>query len=202
MIQAHEIQGVLALENAFNRVGLDHVLLVKVAVDRRRHAAARRRQSRSSPCRTLGRRRSAHLPPPPNTGPRKTWAAGDAPAVPSRLALDASGGPGLPSALSAPKWGFSDVLFRGNPFRRAALWLLRDGERAVQDRLPGRVPRADRRRMRVEAAPAGQVQRRSTRSRDQHRDPGSRRAHHRQDRPARQPRRPRPLPAVHGRRRR
>ncbi|MBM3458317.1 MAG: bifunctional 2-methylcitrate dehydratase/aconitate hydratase [Armatimonadetes bacterium] len=122
MIQAHEIQGILALENSFNRVGLDHVLLVKVA-------------STAVATRLLGGthtqivnalshawvdgqalRTYRHAP---NAGPRKSWAAGDATSRAVRLALLAlAGEPGIPGALSAARWGFQDVLLGGRPLRR------------------------------------------------------------------------------------
>jgi 2-methylcitrate dehydratase len=118
MIQAHEIQGVLALENSFNRVGLDHVILVKVAST----AVATRLLGGSegqivdalSQAWVDGQslRTYRHAP---NAGPRKSWAAGDATSRAVRLALiTLAGEPGLPSALTAPKWGFCDVLFKGN----------------------------------------------------------------------------------------
>ena len=120
MIKAHEIQGCLALENSFNRVGLDHVLLVRVAstavvtallggtrsqiVDALSHAfidGAALRTYRQAP----------------NTGPRKSWAAGDATSRAVRLAmLVLKGEIGYPSALSAPTWGFYDVAFGGRRF--------------------------------------------------------------------------------------
>jgi 2-methylcitrate dehydratase len=116
-VVAHEIQGVLALENAFNRVGLDHVLLVKVAST----AAAGRLLGLDEEAlvaalsnawidgQSLRTYRHA-----PNTGSRKSWAAGDASARGVRLALLARRGEmGYPSALSAPQWGFQDVLFGG-----------------------------------------------------------------------------------------
>lgn len=119
MIQAHEIQGVLALENGFNRVGLDHVLLVRIA-------------STAVATRLLGGRREDLLHAlsnawldggalrtyrhAPNTGSRKSWAAGDATSRAVRHAfLALKGEMGYPSALSAPTWGFQDVLFRGRP---------------------------------------------------------------------------------------
>jgi 2-methylcitrate dehydratase len=117
MIQAHEIQGVLALENAFNRVGLDHVLLVKVAStalatrllggDREQVASALSQAwVDGHPLRTY-----RHAP---NTGSRKSWAAGDAASRGVRLALlTRKGEMGYPSALSAKTWGFQDALFRG-----------------------------------------------------------------------------------------
>ncbi len=120
MIKAHEIQGVLALENSFNRVGLDHVLLVRVA-------------STAVVTRLLGGEREQVINAisnawidggalrtyrhAPNTGSRKSWAAGDATSRAVRLALIAmSGEMGYPSALSAKTWGFFDVLFGGKPF--------------------------------------------------------------------------------------
>ena len=119
MIQAHEIQGVLALENGFNRVGLDHVLLVRIAST----AVATRLLggTREDIINALSNafidggalRTYRHAP---NTGSRKSWAAGDATSRAVRHALFAlKGEMGYPSALSAKVWGFQDVLFRGNP---------------------------------------------------------------------------------------
>ncbi|TAN44487.1 MAG: bifunctional 2-methylcitrate dehydratase/aconitate hydratase [Nitrospirae bacterium] len=121
MIKAHEIQGVIALENAFNRVGLDHVVLVKVAttavaarmlgctkdevIDAVSHAWVDGQSLRTY----------RHAP---NTGSRKSWAAGDATARGVRLALMAQKGEmGIPGALTAKGWGFYDSLFRGNEFK-------------------------------------------------------------------------------------
>lgn len=121
MIKAHEIQGCIALENSFNRVGLDHVLLVKLASTA--VAAKLLGAERDQLLRTLSQvfvdgqslRTYRHAP---NAGSRKSWAAGDATARAVRLALiAASGEMGYPSALSAPKWGFYDVLFEGKPFK-------------------------------------------------------------------------------------
>jgi 2-methylcitrate dehydratase len=117
MIQAHEIQGVLALTNSFNRVGLDHVLLVRIA-------------STAVATRLLGGARDQVIDAlshawidggalrtyrhAPNTGSRKSWAAGDATARAVRLALLVLRGEmGYPGALSAKTWGFQDVLFKG-----------------------------------------------------------------------------------------
>src|SRR6202789_4387283 len=117
MIKAHEIQGCLALENSFNKVGLDHVLLVKVA-------------STAVVCQLLGLTREQTLNAvslafvdgqslrtyrhAPNTGSRKSWAAGDATSRAVRLALIAKTGEmGYPSALTAKTWGFYDVSFGG-----------------------------------------------------------------------------------------
>jgi 2-methylcitrate dehydratase len=121
MIKAHEIQGVLALENSFNRVGLDHVVLVKVAstavvsqlmgleYDEVVNAVSQAWVDGQS----LRTYRHA-----PNTGSRKSWAAGDATSRAVRLALiSKTGEMGYPSVLSAKTWGFYDVLFRGNEFR-------------------------------------------------------------------------------------
>ncbi len=121
MIKAHEIQGCIALENSFNQVGLDHVVLVKVA-------------STAVVAQMLGLEREEILNAvslawvdgqslrtyrhAPNTGSRKSWAAGDATSRAVRLALMArSGEMGYPSVLSAKTWGFYDVLFKGRPFR-------------------------------------------------------------------------------------
>ncbi len=121
MIKAHEIQGCLALENSFNKVGLDHVVLVKVA-----SAAVvadllglTREQSLAAVSlawvdgQSLRTYRHA-----PNTGSRKSWAAGDATSRAVRLALMAKAGEmGYPTALTAKTWGFYDVSFKGNEFR-------------------------------------------------------------------------------------
>ncbi|HVB49016.1 MAG TPA: bifunctional 2-methylcitrate dehydratase/aconitate hydratase [Burkholderiales bacterium] len=121
MIKAHEIQGVLALENSFNRVGLDHVVLVKVAstavvahmigcsYDEVVNAVSQAWVDGQS----LRTYRHA-----PNTGSRKSWAAGDATSRAVRLALiSKTGEMGYPSVLSARTWGFYDVLFKGKPFK-------------------------------------------------------------------------------------
>jgi 2-methylcitrate dehydratase len=119
MIKAHEIQGVLALENSFNRVGLDHVLLVRVAstavVTSLLGGTLEQVVNAVSNAWIDGGalRTYRHAP---NTGSRKSWAAGDATSRAVRLALIAlTGEMGYPSALSAKTWGFSDVLFRGKP---------------------------------------------------------------------------------------
>ena len=121
MIKAHEIQGCLALENSFNRVGLDHVVLVKIA-------------STAVVSQMLGHSREQIIDAlslawvdgqslrtyrhAPNTGSRKSWAAGDATSRAVRLALMVQAGEmGYPSVLTAKIWGFYDVLFRGQPFR-------------------------------------------------------------------------------------
>lgn len=121
MIRAHEIQGCLALENAFNRVGLDHVVLVKCAsaavamkllggdkqqvVDVLSHVWVDGQALRTY----------RHAP---NAGPRKSWAAGDACRRAVQLCLMVlAGEPGYPSALTAKTWGFYDVLFGGNEFK-------------------------------------------------------------------------------------
>ena len=117
MIKAHEIQGVMALENSFNRVGLDHVLLVKIASvgvisvilgltkDQTIDALSQAFVDGQS----LRTYRHA-----PNAGPRKSWAAGDATSRAMQLVwLTKKGQIGYPSAISAPTWGFKDVLFNG-----------------------------------------------------------------------------------------
>ena len=119
MIKAHEIQGVLALENSFNRVGLDHVLLVRVASTAVVSAmlGATREQIINAVSNAWvdggALRTYRHAP---NTGSRKSWAAGDATSRAVRLALLAVRGEmGYPSALSAKTWGFQDVLFKSKP---------------------------------------------------------------------------------------
>jgi 2-methylcitrate dehydratase len=121
MIKAHEIQGCIALENSFNKVGLDHVVLVKVA-------------STAVVAEMLGLTRDEIINAvslawvdgqslrtyrhSPNTGSRKSWAAGDATSRAVRLALIAKTGEmGYPSVLSAKTWGFYDVLFKGKEFQ-------------------------------------------------------------------------------------
>jgi 2-methylcitrate dehydratase len=120
MIKAHEVQGVLALGNSFNRVGIDHVILVKVATTAVATAmlGGNRDQIVSALTNawtdggTLREYRHA-----PNTGPRKSWAAGDATSRGVRLALMAiKGEMGYPTALSAKGWGFYEVFFKGKPF--------------------------------------------------------------------------------------
>jgi len=120
MIKAHEIQGVLALENSFNRVGLDHVLLVRVATTA--VVTGMLGGSRDQLINAISNawidggalRTYRHAP---NTGSRKSWAAGDATSRGVRHALIAmTGEMGYPSALSAPTWGYYDVLFGGKPF--------------------------------------------------------------------------------------
>jgi 2-methylcitrate dehydratase len=120
MIKAHEIQGIMAIGNSFNRVGLDHVLLVKLAtaaVATRLLGGGREEITNAlsqvwvdgNPLRTY-----RHAP---NTGPRKSWAAGDATGRGVCLALlSVWGEPGYPSALSAANWGFYDVHFHGGSF--------------------------------------------------------------------------------------
>jgi 2-methylcitrate dehydratase len=121
MIKAHEIQGVFALENSFNRVGLDHVILVKIA-------------STAVVTKLLGGNKEDIINAvsnafvdgqslrtyrhSPNTGSRKSWAAGDATSRAVRLAwMVLQGEMGYPSALTAKTWGFYDVLFKGNAFK-------------------------------------------------------------------------------------
>src|SRR5271166_1193189 len=121
MIKAHEIQGCIALENSFNKVGLDHVVLVKVA-------------STAVVCGLLGLSREQTVNAisnawvdgqslrtyrhAPNTGSRKSWAAGDATSRAVRLALMAKAGEmGYPSVLTEKTWGFYDVSFNGQPFK-------------------------------------------------------------------------------------
>lgn len=121
MIKAHEIQGCIALENSFNKVGLDHVILVKVA-------------STAVVCQMMGLTRDQTLNAVslawvdgqslrtyrhfPNAGSRKSWAAGDATSRAVRLALMVKVGEmGYPTALTAKTWGFYEVSFKGNSFK-------------------------------------------------------------------------------------
>lgn len=121
MIKAYEIQGILALENAFNRVGLDHVVLVKVATTA--VVTAMLGGTRGQVIDALSQawvdgqslRTYRHAP---NTGSRKSWAAGDASSRGVRLSLMTMAGEmGLPSVLTTPEWGFYDVLFKGQSFK-------------------------------------------------------------------------------------
>ncbi len=120
MIRAHEIQGVLALQNSFNRVGLDHVLLVRIAstaVVARMLGGSREQVVNAVSLAFVDGGALRTYRHAPNTGSRKSWAAGDATSRAVRLALIAlTGEMGYPSALSAKTWGFYDVLFRGKPF--------------------------------------------------------------------------------------
>lgn len=121
IIKAHEIQGVIALENSFNRVGLDHVILVRVASTAvTTHLLG---GNKEQICNAVSNawidggclRTYRHAP---NTGSRKSWAAGDATSRGVRLSLMAMQGEmGYPSALTAKKWGFYDVYFGGKPFQ-------------------------------------------------------------------------------------
>ena len=121
MIKAHEIQGCIALENSFNKVGLDHVVLVKVAstavVAKMLGLTREQTLNAVSLAWVDGQalRTYRHFP---NAGSRKSWAAGDATSRAVRLALIAQTGEmGYPSVLSAKVWGFYDSLFRGSPFK-------------------------------------------------------------------------------------
>ena len=117
MIKAHEVQGILALKNSFNRVGLDHVLLVRVA-----STAVAAHMFGCDLQQTMNALSHAWIDGgalrtyrhSPNTGSRKSWAAGDATSRAVRLSLIAkSGEMGYDTAMTAPKWGFQDVLFKG-----------------------------------------------------------------------------------------
>src|SRR6187549_313120 len=123
LIKAHEIQGILALENSFNRVGLDHVLLVRVA-----STAVATEMLGGSLEQIVNALSNAWIDGgalrtyrhAPNTGSRKSWAAGDATSRADRHALFAiKNEMGYPSALSAKTWGFQDVLFKGKPLTLA-----------------------------------------------------------------------------------
>merc|ERR1712098_885214 len=120
MIKAHEIQGCLALLNSYNKVGLDHVVLVKVAsaavVSKLLGLSEKQTADAVSQAWVDGQslRTYRHSP---NTMSRKSWAAGDACQRAVNLVLKVmKGEPGVPTVLSAPVWGFYDVLFKGNKF--------------------------------------------------------------------------------------
>ena len=201
MIKAHEIQGVLALENAFNRVGLDHVLLVRVAStavatallggtrDQVISAVANAwldggalrtyRHAPNTGSQIMGRRRR-HQPG------RSTGAAG--------VARDGQ----LSVGTDRPHLGLLRRALQGTAVcHPASVRQLRDGERPFQSLLPGGVPRPDGRRGGREVAPGGVAPAGDNRP-HHNRNAGTGRADHRQDRPAGQPGRPGPLPAIHG----
>ncbi len=121
MIKAHEIQGCIALENSFNKVGLDHVVLVKVAstaVVSQMLGLSREETINAVSLAWVDGQSLRTYRHAPNTGSRKSWAAGDATSRAVRLALMArTGEMGYPSVLTAPVWGFYDVLFKGQPFK-------------------------------------------------------------------------------------
>ncbi len=120
MIRAHEIQGIMALENSFNRVGLDHVILVKLAttaVVGKLIGLSREELINAVSLVFVDGQSLRTYRHTPNTGSRKSWAAGDATSRGVRLALIAQTGEmGYPSVLSAKTWGFYDVSFRSKPF--------------------------------------------------------------------------------------
>jgi 2-methylcitrate dehydratase len=121
MIKAHEIQGCIALENSFNKVGLDHVVLVKVAstaVVSRLLGLSREQTINALSLAWVDGQSLRTYRHAPNTGSRKSWAAGDATSRAVRLALMARAGEmGYPSVLTAKTWGFYDVSFRGQEFK-------------------------------------------------------------------------------------
>ena len=121
MIKAHEIQGCIALENSFNKVGLDHVILVKIAstaVVSQMLGLTREQALNGVSLAWIDGHSLRTYRHYPNAGSRKSWAAGDATSRAVRLALMAKlGEMGYPSALTAKTWGFYDTLFRGNKFK-------------------------------------------------------------------------------------
>ncbi len=121
MIKAHEIQGCIALENSFNKVGLDHVVLVKVAstaVVAEMMGLSKDEILNAVSLAWVDGQSLRTYRHSPNTGSRKSWAAGDATSRAVRLAMIArTGEMGYPSVLSAKTWGFYDVLFKGNAFK-------------------------------------------------------------------------------------
>ncbi|MCR8996288.1 2-methylcitrate dehydratase [Brevibacillus laterosporus] len=123
MIKAHEIQGVLALENSLNRVGLDHVLFVKIAttaVVAQMLGGTREEINNALSNAWLDNSSLRTYRHAPNTGSRKSWAAGDATSRGVQLAMMAlKGEMGYPTALTAPGWGFQDVLFNKQELKLA-----------------------------------------------------------------------------------
>jgi len=121
MIKAHEIQGCIALENSFNKVGLDHVILVKVAstaVVSQMMGLTRDQALAAVSLAWIDGHSLRTYRHYPNAGSRKSWAAGDATSRAVRLALIAKTGEmGYPSALTAKTWGFYDVSFKGQSFK-------------------------------------------------------------------------------------
>jgi len=121
MIKAHEIQGCIALENSFNKVGLDHVVLVKVAstaVVSQLLGLSRDQTIAALSLAWVDGQSLRTYRHAPNAGSRKSWAAGDATSRAVRLALMAQAGEmGYPSALTAKTWGFYDVSFQGHEFK-------------------------------------------------------------------------------------
>ena len=203
MIKAHEIQGVIALENSFNRVGLDHVVLVKVAstavvtamLGGTRDEIINAVSNAWIDGQSLRTYRHA-----PNTGSRKSWAAGDATSRAVRPCADgAQGRNGLSLGAHREDLGLLRRAVQRQAVQvQAPVRLVRDGKRAVQDFVSRRVPRPDRGRMRGQAASGSQrPDRRHQESRDH--DARIRDPHHRQERPAQQSRRPRSLHPVHDR---
>ena len=169
MIKAHEIQGVIALENSFNRVGLDHVVLVKVASTAvvAQHARPLARRGHQRGVARVGRRpEPAHLPPraehrlAQELGRRRRDVARRAPRADREDRRD-----GLPVGADREDLGLLRRAVQGQRVQvPAPVRQLRDGERAVQDQLPRGVPRADRRRVR-DAAPSAASRTASTTSR-------------------------------------
>ena len=204
MIQAHEIQGVLALENSFNRVGLDHVILVKVASTAvaTKMLGGTTAADRRCPVARLDRRpEPAHLSPCPERGAAQILGRRrcDQPGGAARPD-DAPRRTGVAQRPDRAEVGLPRRALQGQSAQAlAAVRLLRHGERAVQDRVSRRVPRPDRGRVRDEAASTGEGSARPDRA---HRadDAGVGDPHHQQDGPAAQSGRPRSLPAIHRRR--
>ena len=203
MIKAHEIQGVIALENSFNRVGLDHVVLVKVAstaVVTHMMGGTREEIVNALSNAWLDGQSLRTYRHAPNTGSRKSWAAGDATSRAVRLALMAlKGEMGYPSALTAKTWGFYDVLFKGKTIQaQPPLRVVRDGNMLFKISYPAEFHAQTAVEAAIRLHP--QVKDRLDdikKHRDHH--PRIRHPHHRQEGPAQQSGRPRPLHPVHGR---
>ena len=205
MIKAHEIQGVIALENSFNRVGLDHVLLVKVAttavVAQMLGCSYEEIVNAVSQAWVDGQslRTYRHAP---NTGSRKSWAAGDATSRGVRLALiSKTGEMGYPSVLSAKTWGFYDVSFKGRPFkfqRPFGSYVMENVLFKISYPAEFHAQTAVECAMQIHAALKAQNRTPDDIKKITIRTHEACHADHRQERPARQPGRPRPLHPVHG----
>ena len=206
MIKAHEIQGVIALENSFNRVGLDHVVLVKVAstaVVAQMLGLSRDEIVNAISLAFVDGQSLRTYRHAPNTGSRKSWAAGDATARARTPRADREDRrDGLSVGADREDLGLLRRAVQGQAVRLPApLWQLRDGERAVQDQLPRGVPFADGGGGGDDAPPRARAGRQIDRRHQADHDPHARGLHpdHRQEGAAREPGRSRSLHPVHGR---
>ncbi len=204
MIKAHEIQGVLALNHSFNRVGLDHVLLVRIAstaVATQLLGGAREQIVNAVSNAWLDGGALRAYRHAPNTGSRKSWAAGDATSRGVRHAfLALAGEMGYPSALTAQTWGFQDVLFEGKPIeleRKLGSYVMENVLFKISFPAEFHAQTAVEAALKLHPEVASRL---DVGRADRARDARGGRADHRQDRAARESRGSRSLPPVHGRR--